>query len=168
MPDLPFLAAAFAPTARTYCDFVAAFAELERAEFLAGALPLLARTYAEVSAWPPSREIDAPMLDPGARPPAVRDELDEFLGVTQHHGRIFDPFEPDPKVVEYSVAADLSDVRDDLLDGLRILDAGHPAAALWHWRFNFEVHWGYHATAALRAIHALGSHHTEFWFGPDD
>ena len=27
------------------------------------------------------------------------------------------------------------------------------SSAIWHWRYNFEVHWGDHAIDALRALH---------------
>lgn len=50
----------------------------------------------------------------------------------------------------------VGDLSDDLADIYRDLHRGfaQPSAAdrIWSWRFNWEIHWGRHAIAALRAI----------------
>jgi len=168
MPDLDSLAASFAPTARRLCEFVTAYSESDPDAFLEGVLPLVAQTYAEVSAWPPSREIDAPQVDSGDGPDSITAGLDRHLGPPRRHHGIFDPFDSTREVIPFSIADDLSGIRDDLLRGLRLFDAGNSASAVWEWRFNFEVHWGHHAGSCIRAIHAWGAHHTTEWFGPDD
>jgi hypothetical protein len=50
---------------------------------------------------------------------------------------------------------DLIDITLDLWEGLAALAAGSAVEAIWHARFSFENHWGYHAVSALRALHTL-------------
>lgn len=52
------------------------------------------------------------------------------------------------------LSEDLADIWRDLKPPLLLFDAGHIDAAVWEWRFHFQAHWGAHATAALRALHA--------------
>ena len=51
------------------------------------------------------------------------------------------------------LADDLMDLYLDLKQGLLYFDAGRPAQAAFHWTFMYGVHWGRHATSALRALH---------------
>jgi Domain of unknown function (DUF5063) len=52
------------------------------------------------------------------------------------------------------VVDDLGDIYDDVVEGFDILDAGFPDnEAVWHWRFGFWTHWGYHVAEAQRVIH---------------
>jgi hypothetical protein len=65
---------------------------------------------------------------------------------------VFDPFECNEPVAG-SLSDDILDMDRDVSRGLALWDAGAEDAAVWEWRFSFEVHWGVHATSALRAIH---------------
>jgi hypothetical protein len=72
----------------------------------------------------------------------------------QYYSEIFDPAElPAQEFVTGDLADDLMDTYIDLKQGLLYYDAGHPAQAVFHWRFMFGVHWGRHATSAMRALH---------------
>ena len=51
------------------------------------------------------------------------------------------------------IADDLADIWSDLKPGLELYDANEQASAAEEWRFNYEMHWGRHATAALYALH---------------
>jgi hypothetical protein len=51
------------------------------------------------------------------------------------------------------ISDDISDIYLDVVTGLRLFDAGQFDHALWEWGFNFRIHWGKHATDAIRAIH---------------
>ncbi len=52
------------------------------------------------------------------------------------------------------VADDISDIYIDVRRGLDLFDRGLESDALWVWVFNFHIHWGKHATSAIRALHA--------------
>jgi hypothetical protein len=74
-------------------------------------------------------------------------------------------FNPDPTVTDESV---LGDVGDDLFDiytdmrrGLLLYDRGEIKDALWHWEFNFRIHWGRHAVGAIFALHCMAISKTD-------
>jgi hypothetical protein len=41
---------------------------------------------------------------------------------------------------------------------LQHYEAGRALEALWWWQYSYVNHWGTHATAALRALHAVLAH----------
>lgn len=51
------------------------------------------------------------------------------------------------------LADDIADIYRDLVTGLRLYDTDRQAAALWYWKLMMPVHWGDHATSAIRALH---------------
>ena len=71
------------------------------------------------------------------------------------HWEIFDPLhDPPEEPVAGSIADDLGDIYRDVARGLVLFECGDRAEALWEWGFNFRIHWGAHATGAIRALHA--------------
>jgi Domain of unknown function (DUF5063) len=76
------------------------------------------------------------------------------------HGYYYrEVFDPHPMLNEEpgvgDIGDDLLDVYKDIKRGLKIYSLGFPLAAEWEWAFNFRVHWGRHAAAALLALHGL-------------
>jgi hypothetical protein len=68
---------------------------------------------------------------------------------------IFDPLrDPREEPVAGSIADDIGDIYRDVARGLVLFELGERAEALWEWGFNFRIHWGAHATGAMRALHA--------------
>ena len=61
---------------------------------------------------------------------------------------------PSEEPVVADLADDLADIWRDLKSGLRHYDSGEVAAAERTWCFNYSIHWGHHATAALHVIQA--------------
>ncbi|MGJ7439780.1 DUF5063 domain-containing protein [Aquipuribacter sp. MA13-6] len=57
-----------------------------------------------------------------------------------------------------SLADDLTQVASDLAYGLRHLEAGRVAEALWWWQFAYLATWGQRGTAAQRALVSLMAH----------
>ena len=61
---------------------------------------------------------------------------------------MFDPFECDPlevspaRPVMATIADDLGDIYNDLIEGLALYSAGQSQNALWHWHFTYYAHWG--------------------------
>lgn len=72
----------------------------------------------------------------------------------QHYGEIFSPLvaAPDEPVVG-DLADDLLDIYRDVALGLHLYDGGRLDDAVWQWGFNFQIHWGKHASSAIRALH---------------
>ena len=72
---------------------------------------------------------------------------------------VFDPAElAVTEPVTGNLADDLADIFRDLSDGLAVEEewsANRPNDVMWTWQFDFESHWGRHATSALRALHSL-------------
>ncbi len=65
---------------------------------------------------------------------------------------VFDPYVNEPAVAG-SLDDDVLDVYRDLHRGLDLWDSAAPrAAAIWEWRFSFDMHWGDHAVDAIRAL----------------
>jgi hypothetical protein len=73
----------------------------------------------------------------------------------QIYWEVFDPIAtPCEEPVCGLIAADLGDIYGDVARGLVLFESGDRDEALWEWAFNFRIHWGEHATGALRALHA--------------
>jgi len=57
-----------------------------------------------------------------------------------------------------SIADDVSGVAADLAHGMRHLEAGRVAEALWWWQYAYLATWGQRGTAAQRALVSLMAH----------
>jgi hypothetical protein len=65
----------------------------------------------------------------------------------------YDPLEVNPpKPVMATIADDLGDIYNDLIEGLGPYRAGQTQTALWHWHFTYYAHWGRHLSHAQSAI----------------
>ncbi|HLV73638.1 uncharacterized protein DUF5063 [Actinomadura hallensis] len=93
---------------------------------------------------------DDPDLD------AIRQGLNERLVGLDEYVEVFDPYK-DTEPTSYRLSDDLVDVASDLVHGLRHYQQGRPLEALWWWQYSYFNHWGNHAGAALRALHAYVS-----------
>lgn len=67
---------------------------------------------------------------------------------------IFDPF-VDEEPVCGDLLDDLSDIRDDLLEGIYDYEAGFVNNAVFEWKLLHHAHWGNHAVAAVKALQHL-------------
>jgi hypothetical protein len=73
----------------------------------------------------------------------------------QYYWEIFSPITEQPnEPVCGDIADDLSDIYLDIKAGLLAYDLNRQPQAVWHWRFTWGIHWGEHATSALRALHS--------------
>jgi hypothetical protein len=73
----------------------------------------------------------------------------------QIYWEVFDPIATScEEPVAGSIIDDLGDIYRDVARGLVLFESGERDEALWEWAFNFRIHWGHHATGALRALHA--------------
>lgn len=70
------------------------------------------------------------------------------------YGEVFNPLVlPPEEPVVGSLADDITDVYRDVEDGLRLFRAGRREEALFQWTMSLQIHWGEHATGAIRALH---------------
>lgn len=97
--------------------------------------------------WEPEMG-DDPDLD------AVRTGLADRLVTVDEYVEVFDPYK-DTEATAYRLSDDLVDVASDLVHGLRHYQQDRPLEALWWWQYSYFNHWGNHAGAALRALHAV-------------
>lgn len=68
--------------------------------------------------------------------------------------KVFEPYtfeEP----VRGSLADDILDIYKDMKEGILSYERNEQIEAIWHWKFNFEIHWGKHAIDAMRVLHSL-------------
>ncbi|MCP2340454.1 DUF5063 domain-containing protein [Actinomadura rupiterrae] len=84
----------------------------------------------------------------------VRSGLADRLADIDEYVEVFDPYK-DTEPTAYRLSDDLVDVASDLVHGLRHYQQGRPLEALWWWQYSYFNHWGNHAGAALRALHAV-------------
>jgi len=92
----------------------------------------------------------------------IRVEDDEWRRIAKrasqlplgYYGEVFDAtvLPPEDPVIG-DLSDDFADIYRDVATGLRLFDLGRKAEARWEWSFNFAVHWGEHATGAIRALH---------------
>ena len=74
----------------------------------------------------------------------------------QYYSEVFRPVGEEPEdAVTGDVAEDLADTYRDLWEGLNLYERGMFNDAAFLWRFNYGIHWGRHATSALRALHCF-------------
>jgi len=74
----------------------------------------------------------------------------------QVYWEVFDPLNNPPgEPVAGDIVDDIGDIYRDVARGLVLYEAGRENEALWEWGFNFRIHWGEHATGAIRALHAF-------------
>ncbi len=70
------------------------------------------------------------------------------------YGVVYDPsVVPPEEPVVGDIADDIADIYRNVLGGLRHHDAGRRADALWEWTFQFQLHWGGHATSAMHVLY---------------
>jgi hypothetical protein len=140
--------APFVRIAREYCSFVATAHGLELDERLGRARELLLSLYAAGVRLP---DVEP---DTGDTTPSVPSP-ERWPGFDKHeiYWEVFDPYEHG-EIIASELSDDVLDVYRDIRRGLSSWERRRFADAVWAWRFHFDVHWGRHATDALRALHS--------------
>ncbi|MBL9088915.1 MAG: DUF5063 domain-containing protein, partial [Planctomycetia bacterium] len=72
--------------------------------------------------------------------------FDEYASIFDPHGDQAD------ETVTGSLADDLADIYRDVGDAVAAFDAGRPTCARWELTEGRGIHWGRHATGAIRAL----------------
>jgi hypothetical protein len=141
----------FTAVARDFCALLETATELEFGELRRRLLRILPALYLAGA--------KLPRLDEDGDVEHVPLKLDVLVALSEHLGandtywEVLDPTQRE-KPIAGSLAADLSEIRFDLQQGLLALERGAPVeAVVWEWRHGFDHHWGRHLVDALRAIH---------------
>lgn len=144
---------AFAVLARRYVYIIeqgVSGTELEQAVLLAIILSDLCGGALRLPDYQPTEGVQFPTVSLQAL------KCPDFRGLDTYR-EIYDPL-ADKEPVEGSLRDDLLDIYRDLKEGLLLFDSPDEAdrqTAVWTWKLNFMLHWGEHATGALRVLHAI-------------
>ncbi len=105
--------------------------------------------------------VPAERFEPDAGPDADVDPLRAGLANTleglDSYAEVVDPV-LGVEVGEASLSGDLATIAQALEQGLRHLEAGSLAEALWWWQFSYLSVWGERASSALRVLQTLLAH----------
>ena len=153
----------FAELARKFCSWVVTGSD-RGPQAARQALCQVGSLYVAALALPPRMREEYLIAEPNG----CSDWSNLYQGLVsrlpfQHYGGLenqgFEPIE-NPNVGD--IADDLTDIHVELNNGLKCYEAGYHADAIWMWRNGLVLHWGEHATAAMRALHTwLASKHPE-------
>lgn len=99
----------------------------------------------------PDAGYDADLEDVRVALAALLDPVDEYV-------EVFDPYDPDPELLDSRLSDDLTNVMLDLTHGLAHYERGDVDEALWWWQHSYVSTWGATASACLRALQAIILH----------
>ena len=139
---------AFRVVAAAYCDFIDSCRTFEEEESFRKLLRIISHLY--------TNALDLPEVELEEEHLTDVDFLLPEVDVKYHnvYTEIFDPYH-DKTPVNGCLDDDIIGIYSDLKKGLLLYEQGHGIEAVWEWRFGFEVHWGEHATSAIRALHSI-------------
>ena len=97
--------------------------------------------------------------DEDNEPPYTLDDFNIVFGRAgslpfRSYSEVFDPLaEPQEQAIYADICADVAEVYEDIIRGLRMYESEKPFEARYKWGWSFQNHWGEHTTAAIRALH---------------
>jgi hypothetical protein len=139
--------AAFVESAAEFCSFVESASGTPTDDFCRAAERRLIELYLRAIELPHVEPLHANATDARAgRPPGW-----PGFGDREIYWMLFDASQPSEPVCG-SLSDDFLDIYNDVKKGLVLWTADDRTEAIWHWRFNFEIHWGRHAVEAIRAL----------------
>lgn len=139
----------FVHQARQYCEFIVGAGELPLEARVEEARSYLLDLYGAGRVLPHVEPPDGFDAGPSPAEPTNWQGFERF----EFYWEVFDPYVDEPPGAG-SISNDLLDVYRDVQRGLGLWDSDAPReAAIWEWRFHFDVYWGDDAIDALRALH---------------
>jgi hypothetical protein len=147
-------------------DFLDGVEALAGADGSAEAIPLLLLEVSQVLLAGAQLGASTDVILQGNREPEVGDDPDmdalraglaRQLLTWDDYAELFDPY-ADTQGTPFRISDDIAAVAADLIHGLKHYRAGRKLEALWWWQYSYFNHWGTHAGAALRALHAVVAH----------
>jgi hypothetical protein len=138
----------FLGLAISYCELVENYKSNNENNRLNQLLISVSSLYAEAMFLPEVEPKNDEVSDLNFDLPNVNLEKNETYWV------VFEPYTLE-EPVRGSLSDDLIDIYKDLKEGALLYQRGEQLEAIWHWKFNFEIHWGRHALNAMRALHSI-------------
>lgn len=140
----------FIAAATTYCNFIDSGISFEEKESLINLLKILSYLYAKA--------LDLPELEPKEEHSInLEFPLPEVeFKIYNVYMKIFNPY-CDTTPVKGCLEDDIIDIYSEIKKGLILYEQGHELEAVWEWKFGLEMHWGEHATSAIRALQSIKS-----------
>ena len=72
------------------------------------------------------------------------------------------PHDSDSEISYTDLVEDITDVYQDVTEGLRLYKSGQSEQGLCHWQMTFEFHWGRHVLGAIKALHCYFQDEKDF------
>jgi hypothetical protein len=147
-------------------DFLDGVEALAGADGSAKAIPLLLLEVSQILLAGAQLGASTDVILQGNREPEVGEDPDmdalraglaRQLPTWDDYAELFDPY-ADTQGMPFRISDDIAAVAADLIHGLKHYRAGRKLEALWWWQYSYFNHWGTHAGAALRALHAVVAH----------
>lgn len=143
----------FYQLASDFCKFLQN--EIQSEGTLNTLISFLMRLYLPAMTLPqPKLEEESPQLKQMA-PVEIRFQAD----MPTRYREVFEPFEENPPIY-CDLKDDLADIVRDLQNGIAAYESGLVGRAAFIWRDGSEFHWGNHAAAAIRVLHAMRRNRT--------
>ena len=79
-----------------------------------------------------------------------------------YYNELDSPHDSDAESSYTDLIEDLTDIYQDVVEGLNIYKAGLKNQALGHWQMTFEFHWGRHLLGAMNALHCYFQDEADF------
>ncbi|WKA60354.1 DUF5063 domain-containing protein [Planococcus shenhongbingii] len=138
----------FQMAAAAYCDFIDSCSSFDDKETLIKLLSIVSRLYTEAFELPDVESEEGHSVDVDFPLPVV-----DFKSHNVYK-EMFNPYH-DTTPLNGCLDDDITGIYSDIKNGLVLYEQGNVKEAVWEWKFGFEVHWGEHATSAIRALHSI-------------
>jgi hypothetical protein len=138
----------FLGSAISYCELVENYKSNNENNKLNQLLISVSSLYAEAMSLPEVEPKNDEVSDLNFDLPDVNLEKYEKYWV------VFEPYTLEEPIRE-SLTDDIIDIYKDIKEGALLYQRGEQLEAIWHWKYNFEIHWGRHALNAMRALHSI-------------
>ncbi|MGG4489837.1 DUF5063 domain-containing protein [Metabacillus idriensis] len=138
----------FLCSAISYCELVENYKFNTDKNKLNQFLISVSSLYAEVMFLPEVESENDEVSDLNFDLPDVNLEKNETYWV------VFEPYTLE-EPIRGSLTDDFIDIYKNIKEGVLLYQRGEQLEAIWHWKYNFEIHWGKHALNAMRAFHSI-------------
>ena len=108
--------------------------------------------------------VELPFGDNEYIPESVENQIQEMrrksrwnakTELEDHYVQTFNPFNSEDELDYYIITGDLSEIYEDMKEGIILYENGYKYQAMWEWGFGCYSHWGRHLTSVLRPLHSL-------------
>lgn len=79
-----------------------------------------------------------------------------------YYREVESPHDTDSEEVYTDLVEDLTDIYQDLAEGLKLYKSDQHEQALCHWQMTFEFHWGRHLLGAMKSLHCYFQEESDF------